>query len=56
VDYQIRLSDEAIDNIADITSRIALDDPDRARAFGNKLLDGLEILRRFPELGSVREN
>jgi toxin ParE1/3/4 len=53
VDYKIRLSGEAIENLVEITARIALDSPDRAKAFGNKLLDRLEILRRFPEIGSV---
>jgi toxin ParE1/3/4 len=53
VDYQIDLSPEAIKNLEEITTRIALDNPERAESFGNELLARIEVLRRFPRLGSV---
>jgi toxin ParE1/3/4 len=53
VDFKIELSPEAIENLAEIAGWIARDDPVRAESFGNELLDRLEVLRDFPEIGSV---
>jgi len=53
VDYKIVFSPEAIKNLREITARIAQDSPERAESFGNELIDCVEVLRRFPEIGSV---
>ncbi len=53
MDYKIDFSPEAIGNLREITTQIAQDNPERAESFGNELIDRVEILRRFPEIGSV---
>lgn len=53
MDYQIDLSPKAIENLEEITARIARDNPDRAESYGNELLVRIEALRHFPHMGSV---
>jgi plasmid stabilization system protein ParE len=53
MDYQVVLSPRAIASLAEITSYIAQDNPERAVSFGNELLDRLIPLAEFPAMGPV---
>jgi toxin ParE1/3/4 len=47
------LTDFAIEDLRDIVLYVALDDSERARAFGNLLLDRALAVGDFPEMGRM---
>ena len=47
------LTPQAIEDLGGIVRRIAIDSPDRARSFGNALLDAALAIDPFPERGRV---
>jgi plasmid stabilization system protein ParE len=53
VDFRLRFMQKALSDLADIVGRIAEDDPEAAGRFGNSLLDHVELLTRFPRMGST---
>jgi plasmid stabilization system protein ParE len=56
MDYRLVFTQRALDDLAEITGRIAEDDPETAARFGNTLIDHIELLSRFPRLGeAIRE-
>ncbi|HTS34485.1 MAG TPA: type II toxin-antitoxin system RelE/ParE family toxin [Candidatus Solibacter sp.] len=52
MDYRLYYSQKAISDLAEIIGRIAEDDDQAASSFGNSLLNHVELLSRFPRLGS----
>jgi plasmid stabilization system protein ParE len=52
VDYQVVLSEQALENLSEITAWIARDDGERAESFGHELLNRVAILATFPRIGS----
>jgi toxin ParE1/3/4 len=53
VDYRLLYTQRALNDLAEIIGHIAEDDPDAASRFGSSLLDHVELLARFPRMGSV---
>ena len=53
MDYEVILSPQALDNLAEITAYITRDNPARAESFGNELLGRVEPLAKFSAMGSV---
>jgi toxin ParE1/3/4 len=51
VDYRVFYTQKALNDLADIVSRIAEDDDEAASRFGASLLDHVELLARFPRMG-----
>jgi toxin ParE1/3/4 len=51
MDFKVIWSDEAISDLRDICSYIALHDPDAALRIGNGILGHVRILARFPFIG-----
>lgn len=47
------LTPQAIEDLGGIVRRIAVDSPDRARAFGHALLDAALAIDPFPERGRM---
>jgi plasmid stabilization system protein ParE len=53
VDYRLLYTQKALNDLADIIGYIAKDDAKAASQFGTSLLDHVELLARFPRLGSL---
>jgi plasmid stabilization system protein ParE len=53
VDYRLLITQRALNDLAEIIGHIAEDDAEAASRFGNSLLDHIELLTRFPRMGSV---
>ena len=53
MDFHVLFTQRALNDLAEIVSHIAEDDPDAATRFGNSLLDHVELLSRFPRMGSA---
>ncbi len=53
MDYQLFYTQRSLNDLAEIIGHIAEDDPDAAMRFGKALLDHLDLLPRFPRMGSV---
>jgi plasmid stabilization system protein ParE len=55
VDYRLRFTQRALNDLAEIIGHIAEDDVEAAVRFGNSLLDHVDLLRRFPHMaGTIR--
>jgi plasmid stabilization system protein ParE len=52
VDYRLLYTQRSLGDLADIIGHIAEDDTEAASRFGNSLLDQIELLTRFPRMGS----
>ena len=53
MDYRLFYSNKALGDLAEIIGLIAEDDARAASSFGNSLLDHVELLSRFPRMGST---
>jgi len=53
VDFRLLFAQRALNDLADIIGHIAEDDPEAAERFGNSLLGHVELLTRFPRMGST---
>jgi plasmid stabilization system protein ParE len=53
VDYRLLFTQIALDDLAEIIGHIAKEDDDVASRFGNALLDHVDVLTRFPRMGST---
>jgi toxin ParE1/3/4 len=51
--FKVILTPRCLDDLRDIVTFIAKDNPDRARTFGNELIDRALAVANFPELGRV---
>lgn len=52
MDFHLLFTQRALNNLAEIIGHIAEDDAEAAERFGNSLLDHVELLGRFPRMGS----
>ena len=52
MDFQVRISETALADFRDILEYSWLNFPASAEAFGNALLNHIELLNRFPYIGS----
>ena len=53
MDYGLLFTQTALNDLADIVEHIAKDDADAASLFGDALLDHVDLLTRFPRMGST---
>ncbi len=53
MDCQVVLTPQAIADLREIVEFIALQNPERARSFGNELIDSALSLKTFPERGRI---
>jgi plasmid stabilization system protein ParE len=53
VDFRVLFTQRALSDLAEIIGHIAEDDADAASRFGDSLLDHIELLSRFPQMGST---
>jgi plasmid stabilization system protein ParE len=53
VDYRLLYTQRALNDVAEIIGHIAEDDADAASRFGNSLLGHVDLLARFPHMGSI---
>jgi plasmid stabilization system protein ParE len=53
VDFHVLFTQRALNDLAEIVGHIAEDDADAASRFGNSLLDHVQLLSRFPRMGSA---
>lgn len=53
MDYRIFFTQKALTDLAALIGYIAEDDPEAASRFGNALLDHVDLLGRFPRMGST---
>jgi plasmid stabilization system protein ParE len=53
VDFRVLFARRALNDLAEIVGHIAEDDADAASRFGNSLLDHVQLLSRFPRMGSA---
>jgi plasmid stabilization system protein ParE len=53
VDYRLLYTKRALNDLAEIIGHIAGDDADAASRFGSSLLAHLDLLARFPRMGST---
>jgi plasmid stabilization system protein ParE len=53
VDYRVLFTQRALSDLAEIVGHIAEDDGEAATRFGNALLDHVDLLSRFPRMGSA---
>jgi plasmid stabilization system protein ParE len=53
MDYRLLFTQRALNDLAEIIGHIAEDDPEAASRFGISLLDHVELLTRFPRMGST---
>jgi toxin ParE1/3/4 len=51
--WPVILTPQSQDDLREIVSYIARDSPDRARAFGNALIDKALSIGTFPEMGQI---
>lgn len=56
MDFQIVWSDPAIESLRLIVEEVAGDNPTGAFDLGTKLVDRMEVTRRFPEAGPVYQS
>ncbi len=50
---KVILTPQSVDDLREIVAFIAQDNPERARSFGNELIDRALSIAAFPELGRV---
>ena len=55
MDFQVRISKAALADFAEILNYSWVNFPSAAERFGNALLDHVELLKRFPYIGSPVE-
>jgi toxin ParE1/3/4 len=53
MDYKIRWSKKAVSKLDEICSYIAIDSPYYASITAKKILDSIELLEQFPNLGRI---
>jgi toxin ParE1/3/4 len=53
VDYKLVYTQRALDDLAEIVGYIAEDDVESASHFGNSLISHVELLARFPRMGTL---
>ena len=53
MDYRLLYTERALNDLSEIIGYLAEDDPDAASRFGGSLLDHIDLLVRFPRLGSA---
>jgi plasmid stabilization system protein ParE len=53
MDFRLRYTQRALNDLAQIIGHIAEGDAEAASRFGNSLLDHLDLLARFPRMGSA---
>lgn len=51
--FKVILTPQSLDDLEEIVTFIAKDNPERARTFGNELIDRALSVGTFPELGRV---
>ena len=51
--FKVILTPQSLDDLQDVVSFIARHNPERARTFGNELIDRALSVGTFPELGRV---
>ena len=56
MDYTLRYTKKALNDLDEIIGRIAEDDDEAASRFGGSLLDHIDLLARFPRMGALSEN
>ena len=52
MDFRLVFTDKALTEIEGIISHIAIDDADAAIRFGSAILDHMDLLKRFPQIGA----
>ena len=52
MDYRLRYSQKALNDLDEIIGGITSDDAESASRFGNSLLDHVELLTRFPRMSA----
>ena len=53
MDYTLRYTKKALNDLDEMIGRIAEDDNEAAFRFGSSLLDHIELLVRFPRMGGL---
>ena len=53
MDYRLFFTQKALTDLAALIGYIAEDDADAASRFGNALLNHVDLLQRFPRMGSL---
>ena len=53
MDYRLLYTQRALNDLAEIIGHIAEDDAEAASRFGGSLLDHVDLLARFPRMGSI---
>ncbi|MBZ5701742.1 MAG: type II toxin-antitoxin system RelE/ParE family toxin [Acidobacteriia bacterium] len=53
MDYRLLFTQRALNDLASIIGHIAEDDAEAASRFGTALLDHVDLLTRFPRMGST---
>jgi toxin ParE1/3/4 len=53
VDFRLQYTQKALSDLAEIIGYIAVESADAASRFGSSLLDHVELLTRFPRMGSM---
>lgn len=53
MDYRIFFTQKALTDLAELIDHIAEDDADAASRFGDALLNHVDLLSRFPRMGSL---
>ena len=51
--YRLLFTQRALDDLANVVGYIAEDDDEAASRFGTALLDHVDLLKRFPRMGTV---
>jgi len=51
--FRVILTPQSLDDLRDIVGFIAHDNPERARTFGNELIDRALSVAPFPEIGRI---
>ena len=53
MDFRLLYTQRALNDLAEIIGHMAGDDADAAFRFGSSLLDHVDLLTRFPRMGSI---
>jgi plasmid stabilization system protein ParE len=53
MDFRLPYSKKALADLESILDEIAADDPEAASRFGSSLLDHIDLLKRFPQMGAA---
>ena len=53
MDFKVILTLQSLDDLKEIVHFIAKDNPERARTFGNQLIDHALSIQNFPERGRI---